>query len=105
AVDQENAQKVIQALAEFPGPGPIADDFFDADIKNIYFMGLPPNRIELISAVDGIEFEDCWQRKEITSYDGVEFPLISFDDLKENKRASGRFRDLADLEDLERLPD
>ena len=105
AIDSANAEKIIQALNEFPGPGPIASDFFSDEVKNIYFMGVPPNRIDLISAIDGLEFEDCWPRAEVATYDGVEFPLISFGDLKEYKKASGRFRDLADLEDLERLPD
>jgi hypothetical protein len=100
AVDAENAEKVRQALREFHAPGPIPDDFFSDKEKNIYFMGIPPTRIEVISSIDGVKFEECFSNRQMVLHDGVEVPIIGLDDLKSNKAASGRLKDLADLEDL-----
>ena len=100
AVDSENASKVQEALAQFHAPGPIPDDFFTAEEKNIYFMGLPPTRIEVISSIDGVKFEHCFENREMVLHDGVNVPVIGIADLRVNKAASGRPRDLADLNDI-----
>jgi len=100
AIDPENASKVREALAVFHSPGPIPDDFFTVDEKNIYFMGLPPTRIEVISSIDGVRFEDCFDDRETVHHDGVDVPVIGLEDLKLNKSASGRPIDLADLSDI-----
>ena len=103
AVDPENAEKVRNALNAFHAPGPIPDDFFDSDSKNIYFMGAPPTKIEIISSIDGVEFEDCFERSEIVEDGETSIRIIGLEDLVKNKKVSGRLRDLADLEDLGRL--
>ena len=100
AVDPDNEDRVKRALDEFHAPGPIADDFFDNSVKNIYFMGLPPTKIEVISAIDGVKFDECYSRAISVSIDEIEIQTMGLEDLKTNKRASGRIRGLADLEDL-----
>ena len=100
AVDAENANAIRQALQNFHAPGPIPDDFFDSAEKNIYYMGIPPTRIEVISAIDGVEFEDCFKKRKLVDHDGLSISIIGFEDLLVNKRASGRPIDLADLSDL-----
>lgn len=63
-------------------------------------MGNPPLRIELLTSISGVEFDDCHRRRESQIVDTVEVPFISLEDLRSNKRAAGRAQDLADLEDL-----
>ena len=63
-------------------------------------MGVPPLRIELLTGASGVEFEGCYSRRTVVSFGEVEVSLISLEDLKTNKAASGRFKDLNDLEHL-----
>lgn len=68
---------------------------------NVLQLGYPPRRIDLLADIDGVEFTDCWIRRDKVEWDGVTLPLIGLADFKANKRASGRLKDLADLEDLD----
>ncbi|MCK5800718.1 MAG: hypothetical protein KAI47_26205, partial [Deltaproteobacteria bacterium] len=63
-------------------------------------MGLPPMRLELLTDIDGVTFDECHRRRVIVGIDGVDVSLISLSDLRINKQASGRHKDLADLEHL-----
>ena len=100
ALSRENAKNIKQVLFDF---GMVSDDvteeLFLSD--NIVRMGLPPMRIEVLTKIDGVEFKECYKNKNIVQIDGLEIPLISLEDLKTNKKASGRYKDLNDLEHLE----
>ena len=100
AISSENAKKTKEVLYDF---GMVSDDvseeLFLSD--NIVRMGLPPMRIEILTKIDGVEFERCYQNRNNVIIDDVEVPLISLEDLKINKKASGRHKDLNDLEHLE----
>ena len=63
-------------------------------------MGLPPMRIEMHTSISGVDFATCYARRQRVDWNGIEVNLIGLDDLKTNKRASGRHRDLEDLEHL-----
>ncbi len=63
-------------------------------------MGVPPVRIEIATTISGVEFDDCYQERVVDELDGVRVNLISLKHLKINKKASGRHRDLDDLEHL-----
>lgn len=63
-------------------------------------MGLPPVRIEVLNEIDGVKFGECAERATNTTIDGIPVRLIPLEDLRVNKRASGRFKDLDDLEHL-----
>lgn len=63
-------------------------------------MGYPPNRLDLLTQPSGVSFDDCWSRRIRVDLGRVTANVIGFDDLIANKRASGRLRDLADIEDL-----
>ena len=65
-------------------------------------MGLPPNRIDVLTAIDGVEFPDAWASRFVTAYGGEPVPVIGRAHLIANKRASGRPQDLVDAEVLER---
>ena len=54
----------------------------------------------MLTDLSGVEFFDCLSRRQMAVIDGMEVPLISLDDLKANKKAAGRLKDLSDLENL-----
>jgi hypothetical protein len=101
---EDNAARVVRALRAFGAP---LENLGEADFatKGTGFrMGTPPFRIELLTEIDGVEFEAAWPRREEYDLDGVRCHVISRDDLIANKRAAGRPQDLADVRALERAP-
>ena len=94
----ENVEKLISALAEFGFAG-VEPGLFAKD-KQVLRMGVPPLRIELLTGVSGVEFADCYPARTVASLGEVEVSLIGLEDLKINKAASGRYKDLNDLEHL-----
>lgn len=95
----ENADKLALALADFGLP-------FTADEKQAFMnggpirIGRPPNLLDIIGPPDGVAFDECYQRRETTTFEGLVIHFIGRQDFIQNKRASGRLRDLADVEDL-----
>ncbi|MDZ7756636.1 hypothetical protein [Rhodohalobacter sp.] len=63
-------------------------------------LGYPPNRIDIITSVTGLKFTDCYPKRNSFSIEDIEIQTISLVDLKKNKKASGRYKDLDDLENL-----
>jgi len=100
AINPQNAAKVVEVLKEFGfDVANLSVDLFLQENKVIR-MGIPPLRLELLTTISGVEFVDCFQEKLVTQIDGIEINLISLKHLKVNKKASGRFKDLNDLENL-----
>jgi predicted nucleotidyltransferase len=66
-------------------------------------VGDSPRRIDIVTRISGVDFEDAYANKEDVSIEGLQVPVISLEDLIANKRASGRTQDLADVEKLEAL--
>lgn len=101
AADPKNAIRVSAALQEFGGYAPA-----DVDPRNfrskgqMFILGREPFRVDIITNPSGVDFDECYKRRLLTKWDGVSVPVISFQDLKFNKRHSGRAKDLADLENL-----
>ena len=97
----ENATRVLAALADFgfADLNITADDLVRPD--NVIQLGYPPRRIDLLTSIDGVRFEACHTQRQNFVFDGVELPIIGLADFKANKRASGRKQDLADLEALD----
>jgi hypothetical protein len=99
-VSAENAVRIDRALREFGFTGTdLTPDLFNAPNK-VVRMGVPPIRIEILTSIDGVEFESCYAEKQMIQVDGMMVPVISLARLRENKAASGRMKDLADLESL-----
>jgi hypothetical protein len=98
--DGENIEKVVQVLFKFGFSN--AEQFRTVLAKkmHVFGMGLPPFKIEIVNTIDGVVFEDCYKNKEIAQIDGLSVPYLSLADLRKNKLASGRFKDLNDLEHL-----
>lgn len=98
----ENAQRVFEALARFGAPlealGVTTADFINPD--NVAQFGLPPFRIDIMTSVSGVDFDAAWEERVENKIEGVLVPIIGRDSFIKNKRASGRKKDLADLESL-----
>jgi hypothetical protein len=97
----DNAVNVVAALDQF-GFGSLAlqpADFLEAD--QIIQLGFPPNRIDILTTLPGVNFESCYTSRVVTNMDEVQVNFIDVNHLKMNKRASGRFQDMADIENLE----
>jgi hypothetical protein len=100
AIHLKNAEKIIKALKDFGfGSAELVPDLFLKE-KQIIRMGLPPLRIEIITTISGVSFEDCYKERTIDTVDEIEVNIISLKYLKANKKASGRYKDLDDLEHL-----
>lgn len=100
AMSPDNAERITAALREFGFDVPdLAPGLFLKE-RNIIRLGVPPVRIEIAMAISGLQFDECFARKVVDTLAGVQVNLISLDDLKTNKRAAGRLKDLADLENL-----
>ncbi|GBO56398.1 hypothetical protein APA_4734 [Pseudanabaena sp. lw0831] len=99
-ISEENSQKIITALTEFGfgSLGLTAQDFQEP--HQIIQLGYPPNRIDLITSPDGIDFQTCYASKIEIMLNDIAVKFIDLDNLKKNKLASGRLQDLADLENL-----
>jgi len=98
AGDAENQARVIRAIREFGFIG--TPDHILEEPKALARMGVPPLRIEVLKSISGVAFEDCWSRRVALEVGDFTVPMISLADLKANKKASGRAKDLADLEEL-----
>jgi predicted nucleotidyltransferase len=99
-LDPDNASRIVKALDQFgfASIGLTAEDFLETE--TIIQLGYPPNRIDLITSLSGVDFEDCYTNRESVEMDGVVVDFIDLESLRRNKKSSGRAQDLADLENL-----
>jgi len=100
---QENAGAVMRALRRFGAP---LFDLSEKDLSEpgtIFQIGVKPQRIDIITEATGLDFEETYQRSISASLEGMDIRIPCLDDLIRNKRATGRLRDLADVEELERI--
>lgn len=96
----ENAERILGALQKF-GFGDIgltAEDFVSKD--QVIQLGIAPNRIDILTFLSGVTFEEAWSSREWGEIGGLKVPFISRELLRRNKLTSGRPQDLADLEHL-----
>lgn len=98
AVDEINAEKISKALKEFGVPEATKDTFLEKD--RIIRMGVPPVRIEVITGASGVDFSSCYAHRQKIDIDEIAVNVISLKDLKANKKAAGRHKDLNDIEHL-----
>ena len=99
----EHAKAVMRAITSFGAPlmGLTEADFYRPGM--VFQIGTEPQRIDIISAVDGLDYADASLRAVTMNVDGLEIKVVSLDDLIVNKRASGRPKDIADAVMLEKL--
>lgn len=101
-----NARRVLGALARFGAPmasaGVTAADL--ARPGTVYQIGLPPRRIDLLTEISGVSFDEAWDSRVTAEVEGRPVPFLGRAALLRNKRATGRVKDLADLERLGPAP-
>lgn len=95
-----NATRVVEALRKFGFDLPSIEPALFVNPRALIRFGVPPFRIEIMTTIDGVDYEGCHARKVVFDVDGVPVPVIALGDLKANKRAAGRHKDLADLDYL-----
>jgi predicted nucleotidyltransferase len=100
AMNLQNAEKVVDILKEFGFDVPDLSMEIFVKPNQIIRMGVPPVRIEIMTTISGVSFEECYPERVKDELDGVEVNLISLRHLKINKKAYGRHKDLDDLEHL-----
>jgi len=97
----DNAARVWQALVAFGAP---LTQLTPADLARpdvVFQIGVPPSRIDVLTGISGVSFDEAWPRRVTVTVEGRTVPVLGREDLIRNKKASGRPRDLADVAELE----
>ncbi len=100
AIDNDNAARLSRTLNDF---GFVSDEVVPElflEGGRVVRLGQPPFRIELLTSISGVAFSDCFANRVVALIDDVHVNVISIGDLRQNKLASGRAKDLSDLEEL-----
>ncbi len=100
ALHPDNAERVVTVLREFGFNLPELTPELFLKEKAIIRMGVPPMRLEISTGISGVYFDECYASRIVDVLDGVEVNIIDLPHLKANKKAAGRLKDLADLENL-----
>ncbi len=103
-VSPENAIRIERALRQFGFITPDLTPELFLTPNNMVRMGVPPLRIEILTTISGVDFDSCYAEKEMIQMEEIVVPVISLARLRENKAASARAKDLADLENLTKSP-
>jgi len=100
----KNARRTYEALARFGAPlGDLTIEELQSE-DLIFMFGTPPLRIDILTGIDGVSFAEAWPHRVEADLAGVSVAFLGRDQLILNKRATGRTKDLADLEALEETP-
>jgi len=97
-----NAERIVRAVREFGFDVPQLREDTLVETNRILRMGNPPLRVEILTSISGVEFSPCFASRDEVVLGDLRIPVLNLVHLRENKRASGRHKD---LDDLENLPD
>jgi predicted nucleotidyltransferase len=100
AISSETAKHMVNVLKEFGFNTPQLSSNLFLEEKKIIRMGVAPIRIEILTSISGVDFDECYQQKIVDVIDEIKVNIISLEQLKINKKASGRHKDLDDYENL-----
>ena len=100
-ISDENAEKIVKTLHDFgfSSLNISKQDFLNSG--DVIQLGNPPNRIDILTQATGVQFEQCYSSRIEVNIDDTLINFIDLENLKQNKKATGRFQDLADIENLE----
>jgi len=98
---EKNSRKVYKSLTRFGSPLSqlTEESFCEAGI--VFQIGVAPRRIDILTHIDGVRFDDAYEAKEVIELEGLRIPFLSKEDLLTNKKATGRQRDKLDVDNLE----
>jgi hypothetical protein len=97
-----NYEKLIKVYLDFSAPI-FPEEQFSNPKFNVWGIGVEPSKIEILTQVDGLLFNESFKKRKFFKVDNFQIPYIDFDDLIKNKLTSGRYKDLADIEQLRKL--
>jgi len=100
AINPPTAKKMVIVLKEFGFNTPQLSEELFLKEKSVVRMGIAPIRIEILTTISGVDFEECFKQRIVDEIDGVKINIIGLKHLKINKKASGRHKDLDDYENL-----
>jgi predicted nucleotidyltransferase len=101
----ENSEKIYISLAEFGAPLADITEHTFTEKGIIFQIGIAPRRIDIITNIDGVDFQEAYEKKEIIEVDGLKIPFLSKEDLIKNKLSTGREKDKLDAEYLSKNQD
>lgn len=99
-MDDDNAHRMVEVMASFGFSRDELNPEVFLDERCLIRMGLPPLRLEVLTSIDGVEFGPSFARRVERMIDEIPVKVIGLEDLRKNKKASGRNKDLADLDHL-----
>lgn len=99
-VSPENAKRLMAVLVEFGFGSTGVTEADLAKAGKTFMLGVEPYRIDILTSISGVEFSEVYSRRVMGDLAGVPAPFISRQDLVTNKRASGRLKDLGDVESM-----
>jgi len=100
AVHPDNADRLVRVFQRFGfSANRVSPNLFLQENK-VVSIGNEPVRIDVITSIDGVGFFECYAKRQERIHEGIKINVIGLDDLKINKRATGRKRDIADLDEL-----
>jgi predicted nucleotidyltransferase len=97
---EDNAKNILNSVKEFGFASFNLQESDFTKVDSIIQFGNPPFRIDLLTAIDGVEFDECFANKKVIEVDGLFVNFIGYQDLLKNKESSGRLKDLDDLQNL-----
>ena len=105
AISEQNSERILEVfkLFGFGDLGLSAVDFLEEDI--VVEIGREPLKIQILTGIDGVTFEECYRGKVLLELDSLSIPFIGFEELIKNKAASPRSKDKIDLDELKKLKD
>lgn len=103
-VSEENAEKMMLVLKEFPAPKDLfkKEDFLNEKPLAGGFFGKEPFRIDILNSIEGVTFDECFPKVQSIDFEGTKMRFINFTDLKKNKLSTGRLKDKVDIEEIEK---
>lgn len=99
---KENSSKVYRSLAQFGSPVSALSEETFCETGIVFQIGVAPRRIDILTYIDGVNFEEGYRGKKVIEVEGLRIPFLSKEDLVRNKKATGRERDRLDADILER---
>ena len=100
AINEKNASNMVDALREFGFDFPELNKEIFLKEEKVIRMGVPPMRLEILTSIDGVSFETCFDNRVIADFGAFKVNFISKEDLLTNKSTSGRPQDLVDFDKL-----
>ena len=98
---EENSRRVYSSLAAFGAPLHEIDETTFVRHGCVFQIGVAPRRIDIITSISGVEFDEAYQKRQCVDIEGLAIPILSLGDLIRNKRATGRDKDRLDADHLE----